>query len=280
VLTSLVTVVLLGTGLAAVATPDGRLTGSASDAGAPVDHRAELAMPIVARVADARSTAGDPGSITATPALAGRHSNEPPAIVPSGSTSDRSAPRSPVSIPEAGAGAARHPSPRRAPTTVSFSAPFTDPGTRVSGVEHCGPTQPGVCSVTFHGDAARFTGPLNTVVDYHGEGYWDPIAMSMHGESWDHHVGSLDGCGTGSFVMHQTDMNFGPFTFDTGERAFRLTLRWELIDGTGDFAGATGAGTGLAYVNSAGFSDNEPYLPNYGTYSGTVTCPATRKAEQ
>jgi hypothetical protein len=168
--------------------------------------------------------------------------------------------------------------PGPADKTVRFSSPFADPGTRISGLEGCGPAQPGLCSLTFHGSAGRFTGALSTVADYHGHGYYDPIRMSLEAESWDHHVGSLSGCGSGSFVMHQTDFSGGPTTLDTGERAERVTLRWQIIEasGTGAFAGATGSGTGVVYFNSAGFTDNEPYLPNYGTYTGTITCPAGR----
>ena len=65
-------------------------------------------------------------------------------------------------------------------------------------------------------------------------------------------------------------------TIDSGEHAMRVTLNWRIVDGsgTGDFAGASGAGTGVVYFNSAGITDNEPDLPNYGTYAGTITCPA------
>ena len=157
---------------------------------------------------------------------------------------------------------------------VRFTAPFTDPGTRISGLEGCAPAQPGICSFSFHGKAGRFSGALATVVDYHGHGYFDPVLLSLRGESWDHHVGSLRGCGNGSFVLHQTNFRGGPTTLDPGTRAMRITLDWTLVpgSGTGAFRDATGQGTAIVYFNAAGYSNSEIYLPNFGTYTGVIRC--------
>lgn len=162
------------------------------------------------------------------------------------------------------------------PRSVHFTAPFDDQGTHI-GPGSCVATQPGVCSLNVHGNQGRFSGALRTVVDYHGEAHLDAITTRLHVETWDHHVGSLAGCGGGSFVMHQTDfdLSIGLDSFDPANRGYRYTLKWQIEKGTGAFAGATGSGTAVGYITSVGF-DGETYLPNHGTYTGTITCPAGR----
>jgi len=149
--------------------------------------------------------------------------------------------------------------------SVHFSAPFTDAGTRPSGLGACSPTQPGVCSVRLEG-VADFTGALSTFVDYFGYARYNPATRTVVGETWDHHTGSLKGCGEGSFVLHQTDIQGDPATFNPATGTFHLTLKWTVLpgSGTGAFAGASGSGTAVG--------DFKPDFANTGVYSGEIIC--------
>lgn len=170
--------------------------------------------------------------------------------------------------------------------TVSFVAHFDDPGDHLSpgGVDALCP----VGQVAIRG-TAYFQAPLRTV-DY-GEGCatWDPVAQLnalqsndrafvLTGYIDDHQVGSLDGCGTGSFTMRLTD--FEVTSFDPAAHTFHMALKWvvETRSGTGAFRGATGEGT--ASVDGTFSPDltvpllTAPVaLPNWGTYGGTINCP-------
>jgi hypothetical protein len=161
--------------------------------------------------------------------------------------------------------------------SVTFTAAFRDPGTQVTGLDHCDPAQPGVCSFSFSGTAA-FTAPMQAVDTYYGHLSYDPTTMSVAGESWDRQTGSLAGCGTGSFVMHQTEFRSSPTLYDASARAARLTLKWTVVpnSGTGAFAGATGFGTGYADFEAPTDPMYMPGIPNSGVYTGTVTCPASQ----
>lgn len=163
-----------------------------------------------------------------------------------------------------------HPS-RPHPHVVRFAASFTDPGTAVTGLDtsHC--TDP-VCGIGFSG-TAHFRKPLESTDHY--VGYLFPTAQALGaaadgiGEGWDSQSGSLDGCGTGSFVMHQTHLQ--PAPSPTG--MFRLTLDWDVEHGTGAFSGATGHGTAYADFTTPGSPSLPPTGPNTGVYTGTITCP-------
>jgi hypothetical protein len=120
--------------------------------------------------------------------------------------------------------------------------------------------------------------------------YWDPVtqlndlqsgdgpAFYVAGYVDDHPVGSLDGCGTGSFTMRLTDLRVT--SFDPAGRTFHATLKWAVTEGTGKgaFRGASGRGTGS--LDGRFFPDFSvpaltlPFrLANWGTYEGTITCP-------
>ena len=156
--------------------------------------------------------------------------------------------------------------------TVTFTASYNDPGTRISGIDphHCGPTQTGGCAVTIAG-TAFFDAPLRTVDTYHGYGYLDADARGMSAETWDTNTGYLAGCGWGSFVMHQTNAHV---TFDPASGSARITLDWTLEDGHGAFEGATGSGTGVGSFVAPADLTSFPGVPNRGQYHGTITCPA------
>ncbi|MDQ1687900.1 MAG: hypothetical protein QOK42_875 [Frankiaceae bacterium] len=159
--------------------------------------------------------------------------------------------------------AGAHPAP-----SVHFTSPFKDRGTNPDSVHSCSPGQTGVCEFRFHG-SADFTGKLSAFDDYFGYFWVNPEAHQAEAETWDRTTGALNGCGEGSFVLHQHA--FGPTGYNTtGEGAgpgFKLHLTWEILrgSGTGDFTGATGSGTGDG--------DFTPTLANTGTYTGTITCP-------
>jgi hypothetical protein len=162
-------------------------------------------------------------------------------------------------------GVPAHADPTPETHTVHFSSPFTDPGTRPTGLGSCAAANPMVCDMRYGGTAA-FTGALTTFVDYYGFMHYDPVNHVVEGEGWDHHTGSLQGCGEGSFVLHQTEERGDPTTADPATGTFRLTLKWEILpgSGTGDFQGARGSGTA--------WGDFHPDLSNTGTYTGTITC--------
>jgi len=146
--------------------------------------------------------------------------------------------------------------------TVSFTSPYTDPGTRITGLGSCRPQT--VCDLRYEGTGS-FSGALTTFVDYYGYFHADPAKpMVLEGEGRDHHTGTLKGCGEGSFVLHQTEAH--ATTVDPATGTFHIVLKWEIQpgSGTGDFQGARGSGTG--------WGDFKPDLSNAGVYTGTVTC--------
>ena len=147
---------------------------------------------------------------------------------------------------------------------VTFTVPFEDHTTRITGLGACDVNQTGVCSVRF-GGATTIKGDLSTFVDYFGYFRGDTQRV-FEGESWDPHTGSLKGCGSGSFVMHQTKINGDFSKFDPVTQSAPLYIVWEVLpgSGTGDFTGATGAGTGTGVF----YYD----LGNKGTYTGTINC--------
>lgn len=155
---------------------------------------------------------------------------------------------------------------RPAPPTVRFTSPFDDRGTLPYGVYQCGLTQTGICDVKFDGHAT-FSGDLSTFVDYFGYGHLDPVPRLFRAESWDRHTGSLKGCGSGSFVMHQTEILADFNTFNPVTGTYRITVKWHVLpgSGTGDFTDATGSGTAQA--------DGTLQSANKGSYSGSITCP-------
>lgn len=166
-------------------------------------------------------------------------------------------------LPEAGAG----PSGRRTKTRgVTFTTTFVDEGSTPTGPYACGPAQPSVCKARFEG-SATMTGDLSTFVDYFGYLWFNPSTQALEAESWDHHTGTLEGCGEGSFVMHQTNFQFDPLSFNPATGTSKLRLDWTVLkgSGTGDFMHATGSGTADV--------DLHPNLANSGTYSGIIVCP-------
>src|SRR4051794_26870638 len=82
--------------------------------------------------------------------------------------------------------------------TVRLTTHYTDPGSRVTGLGACSPTT--LCEVRY-GGIGTFTGDLQTFDDYYGYFHVDPAKQMVEGEGWDHHTGTLEGCGEGSFVM-------------------------------------------------------------------------------
>ena len=152
--------------------------------------------------------------------------------------------------------------------TVHFSAHFTDPGSRITGIAGC---PPGSFSLA---GTAYFEAPLKATDTYTGCLSYDPLTQSVTGETFDKQTGFLAGCGHGSFVMHQTDLHSEPMPYDPSTNSARLTLRWSIVpgSGTGDFAGATGSGTGYADITPP-TAGSFPGLPNSGVYSGSVSCP-------
>lgn len=89
---------------------------------------------------------------------------------------------------------------------------------------------------------ARLSGPLMTFVDYFGYVSYDPVNRKIVGATWDHHTGSLRGCSSGSFVLHQTDIQGDPTTFNAATGTFGLTLRWTILPGSGTGASTCPAG--------------------------------------
>ena len=171
--------------------------------------------------------------------------------------------------------------------TVSFVAHFNDPGDHLTpgGVDPMCP----VGQVAIHG-TAYFQKPLRTVDTGAGCVSFDPVAQltalqskdgpafALGGYVDDHQVGSLDGCGKGSFTMRLTDWKIT--SFDPATHTAHMTLNWavEAGSGTGAFLDASGQGT--ASLDGTGSPDfTVPLLtapvatPNWGTYQGTITCP-------
>lgn len=153
---------------------------------------------------------------------------------------------------------------------VSFKTSFVDEQTAVTGPYGCGLNQPSVCKARFEG-SATMTGKLDTFVDYFGYFWFDSATHSFTAESWDQHTGTLEGCGEGSFVMHQSNWTYDPMSFGQGTGSMHFTLEWTILkgSGTGDFTGATGSGTGDGYL--------EPNFANTGTYEGTILCPQGKR---
>lgn len=160
--------------------------------------------------------------------------------------------------------------------TISFTASYNDPGTRITGLGGVNAgCAPGYASI---GGTAYFDAPLHSVDTYVGCLSFDPTQQiashdtsSVHatGETWDTQNGSLTGCGKGSFVMHQTYIRF---SFNSATNTGHVSLKWTLEKGAGAFLGATGHGTGdgdFTGPTAAGL----PGLPNAGSYTGTITCP-------
>ncbi len=159
---------------------------------------------------------------------------------------------------------------RSRPPTVRFTAPFDDESSMPYGLHQCGPERTGVCDVRFGGHTTIRSQMLNTFVDYFGYGHFDPATRKFYGESWDRHTGSLKGCGSGIFVLHQYEL-VGDFNaFDPVTRTYPITVKWRILpgSGTGDFADASGEGMaeGRATMQFA----------NKGTYTGSITCPRGR----
>lgn len=159
------------------------------------------------------------------------------------------------------------------PPTVRFTVPFDDEGSVPYGIQQCGVERTGVCDVKFDGHTT-ITGDLSTFVDYFGYGHFDPMTRKFYGESWDRHTGSLKGCGSGSFVMHQYELIGDLNTYNPVEGSYRITVKWRILpgSGTGDFTDATGEGTaeGQATLQFA----------NKGTYTGSITCPRGKQARR
>lgn len=155
----------------------------------------------------------------------------------------------------------------RRPPTVRFTFPFDDESSMPTGIHQCGPERAGFCDVRFGGHTTIRSELMNTFVDYFGYGHFEPTTRKFYGESWDRHTGSLKGCGSGIFVMHQYEL-VGDFNaFDPVTRTYPITVKWRILpgSGTGDFTDATGEGTaeGRATLQFA----------NKGSYTGSITCP-------
>jgi hypothetical protein len=161
--------------------------------------------------------------------------------------------------------------------TISFTANYTDPGTPVTGVGGvANPCPIGYVSIDA---AAYFAAPLKAIDNYHGCLFIDPTkqaslgsthALYASGETWDKITGSLAGCGTGSFVMHQTDIYL---SYNSTTNTGHVSLKWKLENGTGAFAGATGSGTGDGDVTVPTASWRVGGVPNSGSYTGKIVCP-------
>jgi len=134
---------------------------------------------------------------------------------------------------------------------------------------------------------AHLQGELRSVDTGAGCVSWDPVAQLevqdgpaflIAGYIDDHQVGTLDGCGTGSFTMRLTNIEVR--SYDVAAHAFDMTVRWTVSNGsgTGAFRGASGSGTGSLKA-TASPDLTVPVLtapavvPNQGTYQGTITCP-------
>jgi hypothetical protein len=150
---------------------------------------------------------------------------------------------------------------------VTFTAAFVDEETTPTGPYGCGLAQPSVCKGRFEGSGTMEGGGYSSFIDYFGYLWFNPMTQKMEAESWDHHTGYLEGCGEGSFVMHQTNFQYDPLSFNPLTGTVHVTLEWKVLrgSGTGDFQHATGSGTGDV--------DLQPNLANTGTYTGTIVCP-------
>lgn len=171
--------------------------------------------------------------------------------------------------------------------TVHFAAHIDDPGDHltVGGVDPACP----VGWLAIRG-TAHLQGQLQSIDNGSGCISWDPVAqlnglqssdgpaLDVAGHIDDHQVGSLDGCGTGSFTMRLTNLKVT--SFDPVAHTFHLTATWAVVPGSGTraFLGASGAGA----VDADGTASPDPTVPlltapvatpNWGTYAGTITCP-------
>ena len=157
--------------------------------------------------------------------------------------------------------------------TVTFTSTFNDEGTRASFSPDCDGHPRGDNVIVYEG-TATFAGDLTAVDDYCGLLTYDVTGGSVVGEGWDTMTGSLRGCGTGTFVIHQTDYHTSAAVFDPATGHGHLTLRWEIEPGSGtnDFAGASGSGTAYADFDPPTDPSHPVALPNHGAYTGTITC--------
>lgn len=159
--------------------------------------------------------------------------------------------------------------------TITFTSHFSDKGTRgtLGAVDG---SCPNPTDLAVSG-TAHFESPLETVDTYKGclrinlATLVAPPGVTFHvaGDTYDTQTGTLVGCGTGSFVMHQT--GFTVTSVDLAAHTWHLRLHWALQSGTGAFKGASGSGTGEADFFPP-TATVPPTLPNSGTYRGAIAC--------
>lgn len=177
-----------------------------------------------------------------------------------------------LALPMAAAAPAWARSPRA--HTVTFTSSFTDEGTHVRRSPECHGHTPDQASIPYDG-VAELRGDLKATDTYCGFMSYDIAAQSVVGEGWDELGGALPGCGVGTLLIHQYDYRTSPTFFGPSTGRAHLTLRWDVVQGsgTGDFAGATGAGTAYADFDPPLDAAHPLAVPNTGAYTGTLACP-------
>jgi hypothetical protein len=158
---------------------------------------------------------------------------------------------------------------------VEVHTHYTEPSPGVGGVECSGlapvPPQPD-CGIHFVG-TSKFTGTMYGDVRYDNYGMWQPNGhLAYRGP--DYIDGGVEGCGTGTFVIDDSEGDIDYTAYDPKTNSAPGTNKWHLRRGSGT-GGLTnlvdGEGTNTwreDFDGETGQSD----IAGEGDFTGWITC--------